>query len=217
MRMTEKQYRIRPQPSTIGGKVKVTVIEESSIYPALFGIGLSYGITSGKDFDALPRQDKERLLGVAKKLAGKGGGHDKFLRQIHVVLDVDAPAYWWPEADQYKVATVTQSESKMHTLMRQPITQDRFEAPISQATLERLESLRQAGNFHMLLNELPHGWLQRRILSCNYAVLRNIIQQRHAHKLREWEVFITAVLTGVQWPEFLAGAHWPDMVLKKEG
>ena len=214
--MTEKQYRIRPQPSTIGGKMKVTVIEESSIYPALFGIGLSYGITSGKDFDALPRQDKERLLGVAKKLAGKGGGHDKFLRQIHVVLDVDAPAYWWPEADQYKVATVTQSESKMHTLMRQPITQDRFEAPISQATLERLESLRQDGDFHMLLNELPHGWLQRRILSCNYAVLRNIIQQRRAHKLREWEVFITAVLTGVQWPELLAGAHWPDMVLKKE-
>lgn len=215
--MTGTQYRIRPQPSIIGGKMKVTVIEESSIYPALFGIGLSYGITSGKVFDALPRQYKERLLGVAKKLAGKSGGHDKFLRQIHVVLDVDAPAYWWPECDQYKVATVTQSESKMHTLMRQPITQDRFEALISPATLERLESLRQAGDFHALLNELPHGWLQRRILSCNYAVLRNIIQQRHAHKLREWEVFITAVLTGVQLPELLAGAHWPDMVLKKEG
>lgn len=201
--MTETQYRIRPQPSTIGEKMKVTVIEESSIYPAIFGIGLSYGITSGKDFKAFSCHDKERLLGVAQKLAGKGGGHDKFLRQIHVVLDVDAPAYWWPECDQYKVATVTQSESKMHTLMRQPITQDRFEDPISPATLERLESLRQDGDFHMLLNELPHGWLQRRIMSCNYAVLRNIIQQRRAHKLREWEVFIDAVLTGVLWPELL--------------
>ena len=185
--------------------MKVTVIEESSIYPALFGIGLSYGITSGKDFSAFSCQDKERLLGVAQKLAGKSGGHDKFLRQINVVLDVNAPAYWWPECDQYKVATVTQSESKMHTLMRQPITQDRFEAPIYQATLERLESLRQAGDFHTLLNELPHGWLQRRILSCNYAVLRNIIQQRRGHKLREWEVFIDAVVTGVQWPELLVG------------
>lgn len=203
--MTGTQYRIRPQPSTIGGKMKVTVIEESSIYPALFGIGLSYGITSGKDFSAFSCQDKERLLGVAQKLAGKGGGHDKFLRQIHVVLDVDAPAYWWPECDQYKVATVTQSESKMHTLMRQPITQDRFEAPISPATLERLESLRQAGDFRALLNELPHGWLQRRILSCNYAVLRNIIQQRHAHKLREWAVFINAVMGGVRYPELLVG------------
>lgn len=185
--------------------MKVTVIEESSIYPALCGIGLSYGITSGKDFSAFSCHDKERLLGVAKKLAGKGCGHDKFLRQIHVVLDVDAPAYWWPECDQYKVATVTQSESKMHTLMRQPITQDRFEAPISPATLERLESLLQAGDFRALLNELPHGWLQRRILSCNYAVLRNIIQQRRAHKLREWEVFIDAVLCGVRWPELLVG------------
>ena len=197
--------------------MKVTVIEESSIYPALFGIGLSYGITSGKDFDALPRQYKERLLGVAQKLAGKGGGHDKFLRQIHVVLDVDAPAYWWPECDQYKVATVTQSESKMHTLMKTPITQDKFEDPIYPATLERLESLRQAGDFCALLNELPHGWLQRHILSCNYAVLLNIIQQRRAHKLREWEIFTNAVLCGVRWPELLAGAHWPDMVLKKEG
>ena len=202
--MTEKQYRIRPQPSTIGGKMKVTVIEESSIYPALCGIGLSYGLTSGRGF-GMDNETFSRLMGVAKKLAGKGGGHDKFLRQIHVVLDVDAPAYWWPECDQYKVATVTQSESKMHTLMRQPITQDRFEAPISHATLERLESLRQDGNFHMLLNELPHGWLQRRILSCNYAVLRNIIQQRRAHKLREWEVFIDAVLTCVRWPELLVG------------
>lgn len=205
MRMTGKQYRILPKPSTIGGKMKVTVIEESSIYPALCGIGLSYGITSGKDFKAFSCQDKERLLGVAQKLAGKGGGHDKFLRQIHVALDVDAPAYWWPEADQYKVATVTQSESKMHTLLRQPITQDRFEAPISPATLERLESLRQAGSFHILLNELPHGWLQRRILSCNYAVLRNIIQQRMGHKLLEWAVFINAVMEGVQWPELLVG------------
>ena len=185
--------------------MKVTVIEESSIYPALFGIGLSYGITSGKDFSAFSCHDKARLLGVAQKLAGKGGGHDKFLRQIHVVLDVDAPAYWWPECDQYKVATVTQSESKMHTLMRQPITQDRFEAPISHATLERLESLRRAGDFHTLLNELPHGWLQRRIMSCNYAVLRNIIQQRRGHKLREWEVFIDAVVGGVRYPELLVG------------
>lgn len=185
--------------------MKVTVIEESSIYPALLGIGLSYGITSGKDFNQFSCHDKERLFGVINKLAGKGGGHDKFLRQIHVVLDVDAPAYWWPEADQYKVATVTQSESKMHTLMRQPITQDRFEDPIYPPLLERLESLRQAGNFHMLLNELPHGWLQRRILSCNYAVLRNIIQQRMGHKLMEWAVFINAVMEGVRWPELLVG------------
>lgn len=202
--MTGKQYRIRPQPSTMEKKMKVTVIEESDIHPVLFGLGLSYGLTSGRGF-GMDNETFSHLMGVAQKLAGKGGGHDKFLRQIHVVLDVDAPAYWWPECDQYKVATVTQSESKMHTLLRQPITQDRFEAPISPDTLERLESLRQAGNFHILLNELPHGWLQRRILSCNYAVLRNIIQQRMGHKLMEWAVFINAVMEGVQWPELLVG------------
>ena len=48
--------------------MKVTVIEESSIYPALFGIGLSYSITSGKDFSAFSCHDKERLLGVDHQL-----------------------------------------------------------------------------------------------------------------------------------------------------
>lgn len=183
--------------------MKVTVIEESSIYPALFGIGLSYRLTSGRC--GLDSELFSRLMTIAKNLAGKGCGEDKFLRQIHVVLDVDAPALWWPEADQYKIATVTQSESKMHSLLKTPITQDRFEDPIYPPTLERLEALRQAGDFRALLNELPHGWMQRRILSCNYAVLRNIIQQRRAHKLREWEIFTNAVLCGVQWPELLVG------------
>ena len=171
--------------------MKVQIIEVHGITAALHGLGLSHGITSGI---AVGEADYSRPMAVAKRLAGRGGGHDKFLRQIVAWLDVTAPAYFWPELDQYKVATVTQSESKMHTLMKRPITQECFERPISPETLKYLEALRQAVDFSQLLNELPHGWLQRRILSCSVATLRNVVEQRRGHKLPEWGVFIDAVV-----------------------
>lgn len=171
--------------------MKVQIIEVHGVTAALHGLGLSHGITSGI---AVGEADYSRTMAVAKRLAGRGGGHDKFLRQIVAWLDITAPAYFWPELDQYKVATVTQSESKMHTLLKNPITQECFERPISPETLAYLEALRQAGDFSRLLNELPHGWLQRRILSCSAATMLNVVEQRRGHKLPEWGVFIDAVM-----------------------
>ena len=171
--------------------MKVQIIEVHGITAALHGLGLSHGITSGI---AVGEADHIRPLEVAKRLAGRCGGHDKFLRQIVAWLDVTAPAYFWPELDQYKVATVTQSESKMHTLLKNPITQECFEHPILPDVLEYLETTRKVRDFPRLLNDLPHGWLQRRILSCSAATLRNIVEQRRGHKLPEWGVFIDAVV-----------------------
>lgn len=171
--------------------MKVQIIEVHGITAALHGLGLSHGITSGI---AVGEADYSRPMAVAKRLAGLGNGHDKFLRQIVAWLDITAPAYFWPELDQYKVATVTQSESKMHTLLKNPITQECFERPISPETLAHLEALRQAGDFPRLMNELPHGWLQRRILSCSAATMLNVVEQRRGHKLPEWQVFIDAVM-----------------------
>ena len=48
-------------------------------------------------------------LKLAGALANSGPDDGKFLRMIHVQLDVTAPLYWWKEADQYKVGTVTDS------------------------------------------------------------------------------------------------------------
>ena len=59
----------------------------------------------------------EKDLELAQKLIRAGGDDDaKFLRMIHVQADVDAPLYWWKEYDTYKVATVANSESTMHTI-----------------------------------------------------------------------------------------------------
>ena len=56
-------------------------------------------------------------LELAQKLIRAGGDDDaKFMRMIHVQADVRAPLYWWKEFDTYKVATVANSESTMHTI-----------------------------------------------------------------------------------------------------
>ena len=63
---------------------------------------------------------------LAAALANSGQDHGKFLRMIHVQLDVTAPLYWWKEADQYKVGTVTDSCSTMHKIHAKEFTIDDF-------------------------------------------------------------------------------------------
>lgn len=65
-------------------------------------------------------------LKLASALANSGTDDGKFLRMIHVQLDVTAPLYWWKEADQYKVGTVTDSCSTMHKIHAKEFELDDF-------------------------------------------------------------------------------------------
>lgn len=181
--------------------MRVAIISEYGIEEALLGLGLSYGLTSGY-YETMPPEVKETLYNRAVKLAGKGHGHDKFLRVLTVTLDIEAPLYWWAQFDTYKIGTVAQSESKMHTLMKRPLIEQMFTS-IHSEELEYLECLRQTGNFDTLLARLPMGFLQRRIVTTNYATLREIIIQRHKHKLEEWHIFCDRVWESCLYTEFL--------------
>lgn len=69
-----------------------------------------------------PIPDKEFIVGLndlklAKNLILAGTDHSKFMRMIHVQVDITAPMYWWKEMDTYKVRTVRDSTSTMHTIM----------------------------------------------------------------------------------------------------
>lgn len=65
----------------------------------------------------------EKDLELAQKLIRAGGDDDaKFMRMIHVQADINAPLYWWKEYDTYKVSTVANSESTMHTIHKQPFS-----------------------------------------------------------------------------------------------
>ena len=66
-------------------------------------------------------------MDLCKRLIKGGSEHGKFLRQIMVSVDITAPLYWWKEFDTYKVGTVANSTSTMHTIEKSPITIDNFE------------------------------------------------------------------------------------------
>lgn len=58
----------------------------------------------------------ENDLTLMKKLVSAGTDHSKFMRMINVTCDITAPMYWWKEFDTYKVGTVRNSCSTMHTI-----------------------------------------------------------------------------------------------------
>ena len=69
----------------------------------------------------------EKDIELAQRLIAGGPVHSKFLRQINISMDITAPFYIWKELDTYKVGTVANSCSTMHTIANRPITLDCFE------------------------------------------------------------------------------------------
>lgn len=194
----------------------VIVLSEYGYKEAAFGLGLSYGKTSGMDFREY--NDPSEQEKVMQKLAGKGNGHDKFLRMLTVTLDITAPLYWWKEFDTYKVGTTAQSESTMHTVAKRKFVPSDFEGTHTrQETIDYLNKVREEyarhkekGNakgmdacWRSIIENMPMSYRQRRIVTTNYAALRNIISQRKGHKLFEWAEFIRAIETGVKHPNLL--------------
>lgn len=55
-------------------------------------------------------------LDLMKRLFKAGAEHRKYLRMIHVTMDITAPLYWWKEFDTYKVGTTVNSCSTMHKI-----------------------------------------------------------------------------------------------------
>lgn len=163
--------------------MKIKILKEAGYEESLLGLGLSYGITTGDDY--VTDKTFSKLEGIAKSLATKDGGHNKFLESIQVWLDITAPRYLWSQFDTYRIGVTKQSESTMHTLLKYPITQKMFEHPVPH--LSFLEDLRLKMDLTMLKNCMPEGFLQRRIISTNYKVIRHIIQQRETHRLRQWK------------------------------
>ena len=150
----------------------------------------------------------ENDLNLAQRMIKGGSEQSKFLRSIIVSTDVIAPRYWLSEMDTYKVGTVSNSCSTMHKLSAYPITLDMFEIDENNTeesywniVIDHLESLRQKYNqdknykwFRLLKQELPEGFLQRRTITLNYAVIRNMYFQRRHHRLTCWNtIFVSWV------------------------
>lgn len=174
--------------------MKVVIVKESGYLDALFGLGLSYGLTSNYNSVMDMHDTQHKLKQIAFNLYPKDRGHNKFLESICVWIDIDAPRFWWQEFDTYRIGVTKQSESTIHTITHRSLTQDDFEYDISEITLVQLNQYIENKDFVSLKNELPEGFLQRRIVCTNYKVLRHIIQQRRKHKLVQWKFFIDQIV-----------------------
>lgn len=152
-------------------------------------------------------------LELMEKLVAAGTDHSKFMRMIMVTLDITAPMYWWKEASTYKVGTVRNSCSTMHTIHKKEFTLDDFShehllteketecgdiCPIItlECTISALNNFRKKfletkdkKYWWQMIQLLPSSYNQRSTVQLNYAVLRNIYHSRKAHKLDEWRDF----------------------------
>lgn len=172
--------------------MRIHRLDEHGYDAALLGLSLSY------------KKQPETMASVAANLVKRSGGsHLKFLESICVWLDITMPRYWWQQFDTYRVGVTKQSESTMHTLTGEYLTQSNFCGKIPESVIDRLNDLIRKRDLHQLKKELPESFLQRRIVCTNYKALRHIYWQRVNHHLREWNVFLDVLLSQLEHPEFI--------------
>ena len=161
----------------------------------------------------------ENDLKLASALANSGPDDGKFLRMIHVQFDVTAPLYWFKEADQYKVGTVTDSCSTMHKIHSKEFTLDDFSHEHLYSPLhdlkptvdllnvyrERFLDTKDKEDWWQLIQLLPSSYNQRRTWDLNYAVLRNIYHARRNHKIDEWHTLCDWIETLPYAKELICG------------
>ena len=160
---------------------------------------------------------------LAKHLCEAGSPeHAKFLRQISVWVNITAPRFWWTEFDTYKIGTTANSQSTMHTLMRDGIKEEDIyfyfgeDEAANEVMREYINAINElielyktleAGEikeqyFKKIKAMLPEGFIQTRMVSLNYQVLRTMYNQRKNHRLSGWNTDF------VKWVKTLPVSEW---------
>lgn len=160
----------------------------------------------------------QRLM---EQLVAAGESHSKFLRMITVTVDITAPLYWWKEFDTYKIGTVANSCSTMHSIHKRDFTLDDFSTDhlipkmkeYMDITISTLNAWRRLFNetgekecWWQMIQLLPSSYNQRRTVQLNYAVLRRMYFDRRHHKLDEWRAFC----------KWLSSLPYADVLLTSE-
>ncbi len=190
-------------------------MSEAGYFEALWGLGLSHGLTAHLTIEEFKQNNKlvQRLHKVASTLTPKDKGHNKFLESLVLWISVDAPRYWWSEADTYRL-TSKQSESTMH---KQELRFQEYEPENEEERLflielqeyqlkgEKLFNWMKDKNIEFAKAAISEGLLQKREWRMDYKTLKNVLQQRENHKLKiTWrENFYSEILKQVKYPEFL--------------
>lgn len=166
-------------------------------------------------------------LDLALRLIKAGPEHAKFLRMIHVQMDITAPLYYWKEMDQYKVGTTTNSCSTMHKIAAKEFGLSDFSHEhlhiysctnlnslvgtlnfwrniyLNGGMVDNLDGTSQVfepkdkNAWWQLIQLLPSSYNQLRTWDASLATVLSICKQRKGHKLDEWEVFRQACFENI--------------------
>lgn len=145
---------------------------------------------------------------LMEHLASGGSCHAKYRRMIVVYVDITAPLYWWKEFDTYKIGTVSNSCSTMHTIHKKEFSIEDFSTDkMVELSSEVMENVIIALNmarynynkaddpdtkklwWWQMIQLLPSSYNQRRTIMLNYEVLTRMYFDRNSHKLDEWREF----------------------------
>ena len=160
----------------------------------------------------------QRLVSHDQSIINGGEPNSKFLRDITVTLDITASFDFWKEFDTYKVGTVANSCSTMHTITKHAITIEN----ISIADLRKKDIKNIEEKWLPILNEIVNdeslsalektrilskmnlvGFEQKRTIKLNYQVIKNMNVWRMGHKLKEWRVLINVYFKNLPYIESL--------------
>ena len=148
-------------------------------------------------------------LALMMRLAKAGTDHRKYLRMIHIQMDVTAPLYWWKDYDTYKVATTANGCSTMHELHAKDLSLDDFSKEdldeigvnILQTTIDYINYHRHRfvvdgdkESWRKMIQALPTSYNQRRTLDINYETALSMIHSRNNHKLQEFRDLCNVLL-----------------------
>lgn len=113
-------------------------------------------------------------LKLMQTLVKRGDEHAKVIRGIVAYVQTTAPIYWWRELETYRAGHERlSSESTMHIDCR----------GLSGEELQQAKA------------EIPMGHSCTCVDMFSYQCLRNIVKQRHNHRLPEWHTFIDWIHT----------------------
>lgn len=188
-------------------------IENADVYgfkPAVRGMRnpLNSWYKSDSSFEYYEESIGEADKELMEKLARGGSVHAKYRRMIIVTLDITAPLYWWKEFDTYKVGTVANSCSTMHTIHKRDLTLDDFscerlfgdERYVLGEVIRCINANRvmfadekdvewKKKYWYQMIQLLPSSFNQKRTVLLNYEVLSAMYRDRRSHKLDEWRTF----------------------------
>ena len=146
----------------------------------------------------------ENDLKLAAKLCAAGSDHRKFMRQIFVSVDINAPLYWWKEFDTYKVGTTANSTSTMHKIHSKRFEIDDFShdqlddeckdillnlLDVLEKTRKKYNASKDKSEWYKIIQLLPSSYNQLRTCTMSYENLLNMYHARKSHKLQEWRDF----------------------------